>query len=205
MLDNKGFDLWADGYDKSVNLSEEANEYPFAGYKTVLGKVYSMAHSGEGKVILDIGFGSGVLTQRLYEDGYNIYGVDFSAKMIEIAKAKMPNANLIHHDFSAGLPEEIIDKKFDFIISTYAIHHLGNPEKVIFIKQLLEHLNPNGQIVIGDVAFETQAELESCRDASGSNWDSDEIYIVADDLQKYFPNVKFDKISHCAGIVRFSK
>ena len=23
MLDNKGFDLWADGYDKSVQLSEE--------------------------------------------------------------------------------------------------------------------------------------------------------------------------------------
>ena len=25
MLDNKGFDLWADGYDKSVGLSEEEN------------------------------------------------------------------------------------------------------------------------------------------------------------------------------------
>ena len=23
MLDNKGFDLWADGYDKSVGLSDE--------------------------------------------------------------------------------------------------------------------------------------------------------------------------------------
>ena len=33
MLDNKGFDLWADGYDKSVGLSEEENTYPFAGYK----------------------------------------------------------------------------------------------------------------------------------------------------------------------------
>ena len=27
MLDSKGFDLWANGYDKSVNLSEENNEY----------------------------------------------------------------------------------------------------------------------------------------------------------------------------------
>ncbi len=32
MLDNKGFDLWADGYDKSVGISDEGNEYPFAGY-----------------------------------------------------------------------------------------------------------------------------------------------------------------------------
>ena len=33
MLDNKGFDLWADGYDKSVGLSDEENTYPFAGYR----------------------------------------------------------------------------------------------------------------------------------------------------------------------------
>ena len=25
MLNHKGFDLWADGYDKSVGLSDEAN------------------------------------------------------------------------------------------------------------------------------------------------------------------------------------
>ena len=36
MLNHKGFDLWADGYDKSVGLSDEANTYPFAGYKKVL-------------------------------------------------------------------------------------------------------------------------------------------------------------------------
>ena len=36
MLDHKGFDLWADGYDKTVGLSEESNTYPFAGYKNVL-------------------------------------------------------------------------------------------------------------------------------------------------------------------------
>ena len=41
MLDHKGFDLWADGYDKTVGLSEESNTYPFAGYKNVLGTIYS--------------------------------------------------------------------------------------------------------------------------------------------------------------------
>lgn len=40
MLDNKGFDLWADGYDKSVQLSEENNEYPFAGYKNPLEDIF---------------------------------------------------------------------------------------------------------------------------------------------------------------------
>ena len=31
MLDQKGFDLWADGYDKAVGLSDEEQTYPFAG------------------------------------------------------------------------------------------------------------------------------------------------------------------------------
>lgn len=40
MLDNKGFDLWADGYDKTVGISYEENCYPFAGYKEILGMIY---------------------------------------------------------------------------------------------------------------------------------------------------------------------
>lgn len=35
MLDNKGFDLWADNYDKSVGISDNDNTYPFAGYKKI--------------------------------------------------------------------------------------------------------------------------------------------------------------------------
>ena len=45
MLDSKGFDLWADGYDESVHLCEENNEYPFAGYKDVLNIIYKIIHS----------------------------------------------------------------------------------------------------------------------------------------------------------------
>ena len=40
MLDKKEFDLWADGYDKTVGISDEKNTYPFAGYKKVLGFIF---------------------------------------------------------------------------------------------------------------------------------------------------------------------
>ena len=36
MLDSRGFDMWADGYDESVALCEENGEYPFAGYRELL-------------------------------------------------------------------------------------------------------------------------------------------------------------------------
>ena len=41
MLNNEGFDLWADDYDKSVGLSDEEGVYPFAGYRDVLNKIYA--------------------------------------------------------------------------------------------------------------------------------------------------------------------
>lgn len=203
MLDSKGFDLWADDYDRTVDLSEEAEEYPFAGYRAVLGGIYGAVRQGEGKKVLDVGFGTGVLTKRLYDDGYEISGVDFSEKMIRTARAKMPDARLIKHDFSLGLPEELSGESFDFIVCTYALHHLGKQEKIRFINELLGRLRPNGRILIGDIAFETVDELEDCRKKAGDEWDGEEIYAVAEELRAAFPKLQFEKISFCAGIFTF--
>ena len=88
MLNNKGFDLWADGYDKSVGLSDEANTYPFAGYKKVLAAIFQTVMQTPNASVLDIGFGTAVLTAKLYEQGCTIYGQDFSSRMIELASEK---------------------------------------------------------------------------------------------------------------------
>lgn len=207
MLSSKGFDLWADGYDKSVNLCEEADEYPFAGYKDVLNEIYKAVHKKKCARILDIGFGTGVLTKKLYDDGYEIYGIDFSERMIEIAKKKMPKAILIQHDFTYGLPKEILNKRFDFIVSTYAMHHLTDTAKVEFIIQLLKFISKDGMLLVGDVAFETRTKLNTCKEESGDGWDPDEIYFVFDEMKQHFPTVKikYAKISHCAGIIIFTK
>ena len=89
MLNNTGFDLWADGYDKSVGLSDENDRYPFAGYRAMMNALYQRVLAQSGHDVLDIGFGTGILTSRLYEHGCRIYGQDFSARMIELAQAKI--------------------------------------------------------------------------------------------------------------------
>ena len=108
MLDNKGFDLWADDYDKSVGLSDDDNSYPFAGYKEILNQIYSEVLSLKTKKVLDIGFGTGTPTSSLYEKGIEIYGQDFSKEMFDIAKEKMPHAKLYFKDFSHGLDEALL-------------------------------------------------------------------------------------------------
>ena len=207
MLDNKGFDLWADGYDKSVQLSEEDNEYPFAGYKDVLNTIYNIIHRKEKAKVLDIGFGTGVLTKKLYDDGYEIYGIDFSERMLEIAKEKMPLAKLVQYDFSRGLPKELENIQFNYIISTYAMHHLEDEDKIKFINKLEKYLSRDGRIIIGDIAFETRELLEQCKVKYENYWDDEEIYFVFDELKEFFPeeDISFTTISHCAGIIQLRK
>lgn len=201
MLNDKGFDLWADGYDESVGISDDEGTYPFAGYRDVLNKIYNMILYDDKKTILDIGFGTGTLAVKLYERGCSIFGQDFSARMIELAQRKMPEAILYRGDFTLGLAEELTRQKYDAIIATYSLHHLTDAQKMSFLNNLLPLLNDNGCVYIGDVAFATRAELEACKAQAGDEWDEDEIYFVYDELKMHFPQMRFTPVSHCAGLL----
>ena len=205
MLDSKGFDLWADNYDKSVGVSDEDGIYPFAGYKIILNEIYNRVLNSFAKTVLDIGFGTGTLTTKLYEQGCIIYGQDFSDRMIEIAQEKMPKAKLFQGDFSNGLERPLLLNKYDAIIATYSLHHLTDTQKVTFIKSLLMLLNDGGCLYIGDVAFDTRTSLQKCKEEVGDEWDDDEIYFVIDELKLYFPTMNFDKISNCSGIISLQR
>lgn len=201
MLNNKGFDLWADGYDKTVGLSDEDGTYPFAGYREILNAIYRRVLSGAGKSVMDIGFGTAALTSKLYERGFTVYGQDFSERMLELAQEKMPEAHLYLGDFSRGLADALKTRKYDAIIATYSLHHLTDPQKVDMLHELRGLLNADGHIYIGDVAFETRAELELCKSQVGDEWDDDEIYFVFDELKPAFCDLQFQRISFCAGLL----
>ena len=204
MLDQKGFDLWADGYDKAVGLSDEDNSYPFAGYKAVLGSIFQTVMQKPGAAVLDIGFGTGTLTAKLYENGCTVFGQDFSDRMIELASRKMPLARLYRGDFSQGLAGPLTERRYDFIIATYSLHHLTDDRKIPFLHALLTLLKEDGKILIGDVAFASRAQLEQCRSEAGSEWDEEESYFVADELRGAFPALVFTPLSHCAGVLSLS-
>ena len=204
MLDSKGFDLWSGDYDKTVNVTDINNNYPFAGYKDLLNSIYRTIMNKRPATILDIGIGTGTLALKLYEGGNSITGIDFSKDMLEKTKSKMPEAILFECDFSKGLPPELQDRKYDFIISTYAFHHLSDKEKISFIFKLIDYLNDNGVILIGDVAFQNRADLEACKSSYGSEWDDDEHYIVFSELSETLRSkysLEYNQVSLCAGLL----
>lgn len=208
MLNKQGFNLWSNNYDQTVQLSEENNQYPFAGYKEILNMIYNEVMQKEQSKVLDIGFGTAVLTSKLYDNSHQVDGIDFSCEMIQIAKSKMPEASLMEWDITNGIPKSLSRNQYDSIVSTYTLHHLKDTEKVDFIKNLLQMLKEDGKIFIGDIAFQTREKLESCKNSSIDYWDHEEFYFVHDEmypLLKEFCTCEFYPISFCGGVFIISK
>lgn len=203
MLSKQGFNLWANEYDKTVQVSEENGQYPFAGYQAVLGTIYNEVMQGDRKNVLDIGIGTGVLAVQLAAHGHHITGLDFSKAMLEATQQKLPQAAFFEWDLHDGLPPQIEQQRFDAIISTYTLHHFNDDEKVSLIRQLLNLLTPGGKLYIGDIAFSTAAELKRCREESLAYWDDDEFYFMNDQftpLIEEFCQIAFYPMSHCGGV-----
>jgi len=205
MLNNSGFNQWSESYDAQVKNVADSGAYPFSGYYDVMNQLYHMIKSNHAHTILDIGIGTGYLSSILYKENCTITGVDFSEEMLSLAQVKMPHAQMIVHDFSCGLPNHIMDVKFDAIICTYAIHHLIPSQQIDLINEMLEHLTPRGCIFIGDIAFRTLEDKHACKNQFADIWDEDEYYPVAEEWQKHYPSMKFYKKSFCAGIFVIGK
>ena len=207
-MENADFDLWASSYDEDVSASDSNDEYPFAGYKQVVNDVYGKVIAKAPCKVLDIGIGTGKLAAKLHANGCEVVGIDFSAKMLEAAAEKMQGARLIPHDFTQGLPQELAGQKFDFIISTYALHHLGDSEKHRLISSAMDFLREDGAILIGDVSFENHDMMRESKEHSGGLWDDEEHYFVHADFvaslsADYISS--FRQHSHCGGVLEIRR
>ena len=80
----------------------------------------------QGKKILDIGCGGGLISEPLARLGGSITGIDASKKNIEVAKlhAKKSNLKINYQDMS---PEQLDStEKFDIILNLEIIEHVEN-------------------------------------------------------------------------------
>ena len=67
-----------------------------------------------------------------------------------------------------------LENQFDFIVSTYALHHCGMADQIDWIQAMTAHLKPQGQVLIGDIAFENEEAYKLCRRQAASRWDAEE-------------------------------
>lgn len=153
--DRWGFDRWANSYDQELG-SGGSGYLPHQNYWEVLRQVAELVPPTAE--VLDIGIGTGNLSQLLIAKGARVVGVDQSREMLLRARQKLPGTQLLEGNFLA-LP--VPDRSVDAVVTTYALHHLPEPDKRLAIAEMVRVLRPGGRIIIGDNMFLDQAAREA--------------------------------------------
>jgi 2-polyprenyl-6-hydroxyphenyl methylase/3-demethylubiquinone-9 3-methyltransferase len=84
-----------------------------------------------GKDILDIGCGGGLLSEELSKNGANVTGIDSSKKSISIATQHAKEKNLAIEYKNKSIFDLEETKSFDYIVCFEMIEHISNPDMLI--------------------------------------------------------------------------
>lgn len=196
------FDRWADSYDQSVSGPDDS--FPFAGYEEVHSLIVREAQPEPGMTVLDVGIGTGKLAAHFQHLGCAVWGVDFSEEMLAKAGERLPDVRLVRANILGDWPV-VLMRRFDRIASAYVLHEFSLDAKICLLRRLVsEHLDPEGRVVVGDIAFATRAARDEARERWRPRWDDDEHYWAADETaaaaERAGLELSYSQVSPCAGV-----
>ena len=95
----------------------------------------------EEPAVLELGVGAGVESSRLLAARGLLTGIDLSREQLRRAGERLPDATLIHGDFTeADLPPA----SFDAVVSLYAFNNLPQPELGPLLRRIADWVRPGG-------------------------------------------------------------
>lgn len=132
----------------------------------------------EGERILDIGCGTGHLTNLIAQKGAIVIGLDNSAEMVRAAEASYPNVRFVVADAASFS----FDERFDAIFSNAALHWVHRAEQAV--ASISQALKTGGRLVVefggkGNVAQIYTALEETVLEIA-------HLHVTA---QNYFPSI----------------
>jgi ubiquinone/menaquinone biosynthesis C-methylase UbiE len=130
----EGYDVWAEYYDGPNDLIDL--EEP------IIRPIIDRLPIGPA---LDAACGTGRHAAYLAAKGHSVIGVDGSARMLAVAKAKVPGADFCQGDLRA-LP--VADQQVDLVTISLALTHV--PELAPVLAEFARVLRPGGHLVIAD-------------------------------------------------------
>jgi putative AdoMet-dependent methyltransferase len=198
--DSRGFDEWAATYDQSV---AGRDDFPFLGYEAALRGVVLAAAPSPPCSVLDLGIGTGNLATRFADLGCDVWGLDFSPRMLAQAARKVPGAHLAEADLLGEWPAAF-NRRFDLVVSAYAFHHFGLDQKIALLRRLArDGCEPGGRVIIADLSFGTTAALARAREKWRDAWDEEDYWVAEEALpacEAAGLPVRYEQVSEVVGI-----
>jgi ubiquinone/menaquinone biosynthesis C-methylase UbiE len=151
------FDAWAATYDSDTRD-------PWLSYEAAWAFVERALRSGsgamEGRLVADVGCGTGEFLGRIVAAGGRGIGIDPSAGMRDAAARKVPAARILDGHLMA-IP--LADRNVDAVVATYVVSHLEPAEQPAALREFLRVVTSTGTIVVVDVPTVSPAELPRVR------------------------------------------
>jgi 2-polyprenyl-3-methyl-5-hydroxy-6-metoxy-1,4-benzoquinol methylase len=131
------------------------DQHGSAGLAKVTAAVLAAAQVTPGAVAVDLGCGTGQLSLPLARDGAQVLAVDVSPAMVSQLLAHA-QAGHVPNLAALAVPIEGLTlpaTSVDLVVSSYALHHLRDPDKARLVAAAAGWLRPGGQLVIADMMF----------------------------------------------------
>ncbi len=95
--------------------------------------------------VLDVGCGAGIKTRYISDRGFGVSGMDFSEKMIDIARRENPEI-----DFKVGDVYELdkVSGNFDGVFAQAVLLHIPKARAMEVLEKMKSRLKPNGFLYI---------------------------------------------------------
>ncbi|MBA3065274.1 class I SAM-dependent methyltransferase [bacterium] len=134
--------VYAEAYDSLYKTKAYVKECDFI--ESVI-----LKYKRNAKKILDLGCGTGGHDIILAERGYKVTGVDLSSEMLKIAEKKSAEKKLKINFVKKNIAEINIGKKFDAVISMFAVMGYQTENYMIadVCQRVREHLSKGGLFI----------------------------------------------------------
>jgi ubiquinone/menaquinone biosynthesis C-methylase UbiE len=117
--------------------------------QTITAEIKKYLGDTSEKTLIDYGSGTGLVSLPLSSSFRDVFLMDASPVMMEAAEQKIQAAEVTNvHTVTADLLKEQIDVKGDIILVSLVLLHIPETEKIL--RELFQHLNPGGTLMIAD-------------------------------------------------------
>lgn len=127
----------------SKHLESYKEKYRSGFNKTKEIIVSSLLGDIRGKTVLDIGCGCGVFSNYCYNQGAEVFSLDFSPVVLNFVKETNPNLNIIQ---ASGENLCFRNESFDTVLALDVIEHLYKPQ--MLLKEIGRTLKRNGAALL---------------------------------------------------------
>ncbi|MBW2280766.1 MAG: class I SAM-dependent methyltransferase [Deltaproteobacteria bacterium] len=105
-----------------------------------------------GARVLEIGCGTGALTERLVRAGARVTALDHSAEMLERARTRLGEraAGVEWLERSASEIDALPDASYDVAVASLCLSDMGASERAFVLRALAAVVRPGGAVVIAD-------------------------------------------------------